>query len=1190
MSEILASLFTRTQPLSPDEISQLIVEIGQARTPLAYEERLEDVVASGILGRSGYDVAQFQQRARWFRTSVTEKNLTQFDGYVGIDSKGLVIDPKNYRFSGIPTNNGIAVYVSDDLKPVAESILAKEQADFQPYFAAAYNTVRKTLALAQVLIDHKGKSFGITEEQRTLFAWELLARVDYDLQGATDPSWVLGHHNIIKDYEKLKAFVELSGLHPMSQRALDIRDGREKPFALFAGNGSNYLAELRQLVETEPSAKALYNELKRTFAKYLIDLDALLLLADADQGEIETYYKVNGIATSLPVVALAQVLRARVMEDYGYDFSQFAGVSAQSGGLPAAYFVAGAFEQDDYTPPLLPQGIGGTHTIEAYRHFVEWMLVEGRLMQKPNPIRYAPDVTRMEPLIKRGEPLPTADQIDAYFAKYHVTNMAISGVPYYVTDHDAASPAWVVEYPQSDLAKVIKAINSRYPDGSSYVFMSNLNTGATTTGKRSYFVLMGGKGSAMADLAKLLVTKDAPGYSEKIQAIVAGWRENPNVGLPITNTRVSFAPHDTHDLQASLDEHMATMRQLGIEVSRPRIPVVHNWTGANDQLASGDYALILARQQYVEQVDMPTLVEATLPLGGDITSIIDLGTGNYLSATAVPTILDGSPVDITGVAGKDGDGVDGWTRLTSTDPRLAHTNHWRPSPQVQATALDQLKEIAGLTVKTEPVADSVEMVRVRFDSQLADENFEQFKELFFQIGGMSPLIALLGNAKVIVYGKEEANPIAALLRNQPNFEYELSIEADGRAVLRILERGLHRMTLDFSPEGSGIINVEEYTYPIDGRERISLQRRYRKTDTSFEQVDLDRFRADTRRAYALDWELKTRGIRKEQTFADKQIVTTGQMIHFAVDLQTRDEKYLNREHPEFQAHPHFLIELMWKAMITPAFVGEFDLDFTRVIDEGKSIRFEAPIKAGDTIRVKAQIARVEDFRMGGYEGRRVIVRAVATNQNGEVVGEVTSTLVSRIPTGLADKETRVLYANDAVSETIDFFDGKTVYENKEVHLVAQGTLKIPETLADTYTVDPNRIHVSDLSAAMAGMPKSRVMQGLATLAYVNEQVVSQLQRDGLARDVRGISDLRFSGFVLPGDELTYEISRKATAEGDHRFEVVVKKAGGGKVMSYTVVAQGVKTALVFTGQGSQYVGMGNDLIADPVRKATLEEL
>src|SRR3989338_10459489 len=119
MSEILASLATRTKPLSPEEVSQLIVEIGQARTPIAYEERLSDVLDSGILGGSAFDVQQFKQRARLFRDATTERKLTQFNGYVGIDSKGSVIYPKNYRFSGISTNNGIVVYVSDDFKDVA---------------------------------------------------------------------------------------------------------------------------------------------------------------------------------------------------------------------------------------------------------------------------------------------------------------------------------------------------------------------------------------------------------------------------------------------------------------------------------------------------------------------------------------------------------------------------------------------------------------------------------------------------------------------------------------------------------------------------------------------------------------------------------------------------------------------------------------------------------------------------------------------------------------------------------------------------------------------------------------------------------------------------------------------------------------------------------------------------------------
>ncbi|MDO8519352.1 MAG: phosphopantetheine-binding protein, partial [Deltaproteobacteria bacterium] len=285
-------------------------------------------------------------------------------------------------------------------------------------------------------------------------------------------------------------------------------------------------------------------------------------------------------------------------------------------------------------------------------------------------------------------------------------------------------------------------------------------------------------------------------------------------------------------------------------------------------------------------------------------------------------------------------------------------------------------------------------------------------------------------------------------------------------------------------------------------------------------------------------------------------------------------------------------------------------DFTRVIDEGKNIRLGAPIKAGDTITVRAGIARVEDFKTT-YEGRRVVVTATAVNQRGEMVGEVISTMVSRIAVKVRSHETKVIYQNDRLATKFDLLEGKKTFETKwkkpeldgagkpkkdekgekftEI-IIAKGGLVIPPNLADTYgRVDPNRIHLSDTSAIMAGWSKGRIMQGLGTLAYVNEQVVLQLQRTFNMRGVKGITDLSFSGIVLPGEALNWEIIRKAHAEGDHLYEIRVKKDSS-VVLKYNLVMQGPKTAVLGTGQGSQHKGMGDDLVKDPENKAMLEVL
>jgi [acyl-carrier-protein] S-malonyltransferase len=1162
---LLSGLNDRHVPLTQADLTIIGQELATAPNEKLVGrtfDRLDALAAKGLVDAQA--VAALRANVARFQAAASQNDLGGLLDHVGQDVNGLYIDPSEFRFVAIEHNDS-TILINKNFEQVVNEILsARKNAAL---FRAAKTPAEIDLVLAHIVLDYPADMLGIgmeSESARTALAWELLARIDGDTNAEGAKAFEhfrFGRSNKGEStYKALQAFVSMAGLKPMSQQALAVRDGREKPFAFFAGQGANYLKDLNELLK-EPSAMALYKELKPVFAKYNIDLDALLPLVDANQKDIETYYALNGVTTTLPVIALVQVMRERVMADYGFDTSLFAGVTGQSGGLPAAFFAAGSFDGANWADqkPAVPVGMGGYHSVQAYRNFIEWMCVEGQQMQKQNPIRYN-GATTMEPLVAKGQPRPSATDIDVYFSKYHVTNLSISGIAY-----DPKNPG------ASDLGVLIESINAKYPDGSSYIYMSNQNTGATPTGNRAHFILMGGKGAALADLAKLIVLREAAGYSEAVQTVVSGFGEN--VSDPIANTRVSFAPHDKRELEPMSREHLAQMAKLGITLARPSVSIINNFTGADFSQVDGDYAQMLVDQQYNEPVFMPLVQEAALATGA--TAFYVLGPGHI---AAIDTNLEasGHSLAMYSVAANDSTGVNGWARMTSSQPDLSFA-HELTAGGIDESEIAKLSRMKGLSV-----IQAEGSLTLRLDDELSREDFQKLKAFFDS--SKSSLFKLLQDEKISVDGVEQdKNPNRKLLLNKKNVSYVLKTDARGYVTsLSFQERDLEALRLSYDTMGS--ILLTEFTYPdrLVSARRIELKRAYTIIDDGRLNEVTSGFRAQTRAAYAADWGISYLGRAKEDVFSDTQEISRERLAHFAASLQSRNPKFVSGE----EAHPHFLIEAMWKSMMTPAFVDELGLDFTRVIDEGKTIRMGVPIKPGDVITTESQIARVEDFNTT-YSGRRVVVQAVATNQRGEVVGEVISSLVSRIPVHAEKGRTETVYANRRVADKIDFFNEEPVYTNEKKNVVAKGSLQIPATLADTYDLDPNRIHVSDFSAVLAGIPQGRIMQGLGTLAYINEQVMAQLVRDGVVRTVRGISNLKFAGFVEPGDELTYDITRTAHSAGEHQFQVNVKNAKGRVVMSYDVVGQGPKTAVVFTGQGSQYTSMGDDITSLPGGEAML---
>ncbi|OKL55968.1 hypothetical protein UA08_08750 [Talaromyces atroroseus] len=153
------------------------------------------------------------------------------------------------------------------------------------------------------------------------------------------------------------------------------------------------------------------------------------------------------------------------------------------------------------------------------------------------------------------------------------------------------------------------------------------------------------------------------------------------------------------------------------------------------------------------------------------------------------------------------------------------------------------------------------------------------------------------------------------------------------------------------------------------------------------------------------------------------------------------------------------------------------------------------------------------------------------------------------------------------------------------------TLKMPFEMEVYARVskDYNPIHVSPIFAAVANLPGT-IVHGMYTSA-VASAALDQVSNDFYHLRTRRYT-VSFVDMVLPGEEVRFKYRHIAMLEGKMVVQIqAFKIATGDRVLEGEAELEQVPTAYVFTGQGSQFQGMGMDLYkSSPVARKIWDDI
>jgi len=235
---------------------------------------------------------------------------------------------------------------------------------------------------------------------------------------------------------------------------------------------------------------------------------------------------------------------------------------------------------------------------------------------------------------------------------------------------------------------------------------------------------------------------------------------------------------------------------------------------------------------------------------------------------------------------------------------------------------------------------------------------------------------------------------------------------------------------------------------------------------------------------------------------------------------------------EIVAPPMYGVVYQLPALMAPLFDPDLEVNMGKLVHGEERMRYLVPVKPGDTISSKATVATIEEKSSGEV----LDIALESVNQDGVKVCESKAVMFIR-----GKKKPASADGSGAARPAPEEPPPREVLHSRTLPT----TKEMPQHYAEA-SGDRNPIHLDESFAKSMGLPGC-IVHGLCTMAISQKVLIDELcGGDPLRLKSYGV---RFSGMVLPGDELTTEIYKLEETGELLKVGVEVKTQKGDAVIT-----------------------------------------